>query len=429
MRRLRRQAILGLLSPLVCSALLATTVYAAMVGPLSTASGPTPFAPGCNGTPQTGINYLNAEVEPRIAVNPTNPNNLIGVWQQDRWSNGGSNSLLAGVSFDGGATWTQVIIPKITRCSGGSDYERASDPWVSFSPNGTAYFHSLSFNDSNTTSAVLVNKSINGGLTWGDPITLIRNTEPTLFNDKESITADPTNSNYVYAVWDRLEFPSGKASATAAEHAVGYKGPTFFARTTDGGLTWEPAREIYRPPAINQTIGNQIVVLPNGTLVLAFDLIYNNKNAHGLRGTNVAVLISTDKGATWSAKPIIVSQLQSVGVVDPDTGAAVRTGDIIPDVSVDPVSGMVYIVWQDSRFNGGQHDDVVFAKSTDGGQTWSAPVRISQVPGVASFTPTVKVAPNGTVGVTYYDFRNNTPDPSTLPTDYWFVSSSNGGAT
>jgi hypothetical protein len=38
-----------------------------------------------------------------------------------------------------------------------------------------------------------------------------------------------------------------------------------------------------------------------------------------------------------------------------------------------------------------------------------------------AFTPSVDVAADGTVSVTYYDFRNNTTDPDTLPTDYWMV--------
>jgi hypothetical protein len=38
-----------------------------------------------------GTNYVNAEVEPWVATNPKNPTNLIGVWQQDRWNNGGAH--------------------------------------------------------------------------------------------------------------------------------------------------------------------------------------------------------------------------------------------------------------------------------------------------------------------------------------------------
>ena len=54
----------------------------------------------------------------------------------------------------------------------------------------------------------------------------------------------------------------------------------------------------------------------------------------------------------------------------------------------------------------------------DGGLTWSNPIKVNASPsGVAAFTPSVDVASDGTVAVTYYDFRNNTPNTSTLPTD------------
>jgi len=260
------------------------------------------------------------------------------------------------------------------------------------------------------------------------PHSLIRDTDANELNDKVAITADPTNKNLAYSVWDRLVFPNERASATAGERFTGYRGPTWFARTKDGGNTWEPARQIYDPGGVNQTLGNQIAVLPNGTLVNVFDLIYNFKNTHKVRGFNVAVMRSTDKGLTWS-KPTIVSKLGTVGVTDPETGQEVRTGDIIPDVAVDRNSGALYLVWQDARFSGGHHDGIAFSKSIDGGRTWSPPKQINQVPPVAAFTATVHVADDGTIGVSYYDFRNNTSDPSTLWTDYWLVHSHDGGAT
>jgi hypothetical protein len=70
--------------------------------------------------------------------------NLVAVWQQDRWSNGGSQGILTGVTFDAGRSWQRVKPPPFSRCAGGNaqnggDYERATDPGVSFSPNGTAY--------------------------------------------------------------------------------------------------------------------------------------------------------------------------------------------------------------------------------------------------------------------------------------------------
>jgi len=67
------------------------------------------------------------------------------------------------------------------------------------------------------------------------------------------------NPNLAYAIWDRLEFPNENAAGQAGEHAIGFRGPTWFARTTNGGASWEPARQIFDPGQVNQTIGNQIV--------------------------------------------------------------------------------------------------------------------------------------------------------------------------
>jgi hypothetical protein len=64
------------------------------------------------------------------------------------------------------------------------------------------------------------------------------------------------------------------------------------------------------------------------------------------------------------------------------------------------------------------------SKSTDGGLTWSAPQKINQTPSPGgAFTPIADVLPDGMVAVTYYDLRNNTPDPSRLDTDYFVVVS------
>jgi hypothetical protein len=118
-------------------------------------------------------------------------------------------------------------------------------------------------------------------------------------------------------------------------------------------------------------------------------------------------------------------------VSDPNTGQAIRTGDIIPEPAIDPTTGQLYIVWQDSRFNGHHFDEVALSTSTNGGSTWSAPIQVNTntPPTGPGFTPMVHVNPDGTVGVTFYDFRNLTTQTTTLPTDYWFVKSTNHGAS
>ena len=377
-------------------------------------SGPSPFSPSCAPAFPGETNYFNAEVEPRVAVDPLNAKHIVGVWQQDRWAFGGALGLLAGVSWDGGKTWTRSMAA-FDRCAGGTtdnggDYERASDPWVTFAANGDVYQISISFDATRATNSVLVSKSTDGGEQWSNPTTLIVDNGFTFFNDKESITGDPHDAQSVYAVWDRSFFPP------AGFRDKAFRGPIMFSRTTDGGQTWEKARAIYDPGRVASTISNQVAVLPNGDLLDMFARFFPNG------ALEVDVIRSTDRGVTWSA-PVTVGQLQTVSVFDPDTGAPIRTGDIVPDINVDPQSGKVYVVWQDGRFSEFAHDDIVLSVSSDGGLTWSAPIKINQTPiSVPAFTASVSVASDGTVAVTYYDFRGNTPDPNTLFTDYWIVT-------
>ena len=147
---------------------------------LATVSGPSPYA-GCSNAGQPGTNFLNAEVEPFVAVNPATVGtanvNVIGVWQQDRWNNGGAHGLVAGFSFDGGATWGETTLP-FSSCAPnaildpftGAPYDRASDPWVSIGPDGTAYAVGLlatnnTISGNNDTGVAAVTSS-DGGKIW-----------------------------------------------------------------------------------------------------------------------------------------------------------------------------------------------------------------------------------------------------------------------
>jgi Repeat of unknown function (DUF5648) len=381
-----------------------------------------PFAEGCDQPrqPDVGIAYRGAEVEPQIAIDPRDPSHLIGVWQQDRWSDGGARGLRTGYSFDAGLTWT-IAQAAFTHCTGGNaanggDYPRASDPWVSIGSDGIAYQIAIAFNGATfapgSSSAVVASRSTDGGRTWSTSSALILDGS-TMFNDKESITADPSLAATAYATWDRLE-QNG--------HGVSY-----FSRTTNGGVTWEDPRAIYDPGNRNQTLNNQIVVVPaaggNGTLLdffTEFDVGQNNFITHHL-----ALVRSTDHGETWSA-PVNVSDLRAVGTFDPQDGTrALRDAANLGAFASGP-GGTLVAVWQDARFSGGARDGIAFSRSTDGGSTWSAPVQINRVPATQALLPAVTIAADGTIGVLYYDMRNDTADAATLLLDVWLATSDDG---
>jgi hypothetical protein len=111
------------------------------VGPNVKVSGTSPFA-ACtadNVAAQTGTNYPNSEVEPWIAVSSVDRSgdgaaDVVGAYQQDRWSDGGARGIVASVLHAG--TWRQVVIPGVSRCSGGA-FNRATDPWVAIAPTAT----------------------------------------------------------------------------------------------------------------------------------------------------------------------------------------------------------------------------------------------------------------------------------------------------
>ncbi len=421
-------------------ALLAALAYGRVAGAdaLVRVSGATPFTACSVDDPsrQPGTVYPASEVEPRLAVNPRNPKNIVGAFQQDRWSNGGARGIVVAASFDGGASWRQTVVPKLAKCSGGP-HARTSDPWVSFAPNGDVYLAALSlavddreprelheFQPPSTDAlpaadnAILVSKSTDGGLSWGDPVALIDEGAGPL-NDKESVTADATepSGRLVYVVWDRLE--SLTESTT--------RGPVMFSRTTDGGARWEPARAIYDPGANSSTVGAQLVVLPSGTLLVfftEFSAVPGPGNSFRYR-VYLSVVMSTDKGQTWgSARRAFAIGVPRVD--DPDVPRSVRHGGALVDVAGDPRNGILYAVVTARDAQGGT--SILLSTSTDAGATWwngsSGRPFINRTPiaGVngQAFTPTVQVNARGTVGVTYYDFRANDAGPGTL-TDYWLV--------
>jgi len=238
-------------------------------------------------------------------------------------------------------------------------------------------------------------------------------------------------------VWDQLVGPVDNP-AVLAHNFSSFTGPTYFAKTTNGGVSWSPSRIIVPMRQRQQSIANVIVVAPSGTLYDFFTLITatgpnSGPNSTAPHGFAIAFIKSTDGGDNWTS-PQIVQEMDTLTVRDPNTGAPLRTADFDAAPAVDPVTGQLYLVWQDARDTAGKNHKggwvrLLETTSTNGGDTWSDPVVVSDSPdGLSAFNPAIAVASNGRVALTYYDFRTLAPDnTTTLPTDIWFKSAPRGG--
>jgi hypothetical protein len=386
----------------------------AKVGPLVPISGASPFSGDCG---VSGSPYRSAEVEPQLAVDPNKPRRLVAAWQQDRLPTGGALSNVTASSKNGGRSWRQQLVPGVSGCTGG-DYEWASDPWLAFGPEGTAYLASLPGGGLLGAPAMIVNRSTNGGRSWSEPIFADRRNDVVAFNDKETVTADPFRSGDAYMVWitNRLvPTPTGPL----------FTNDLYFTRTVDDGRTWSAPAPIYEGTLSLGPGTSEVLVTGRRRLVCIFSVVEltNGETKEGGRIEFVAIR-SQDGGRTWSS-PTHVGETHAISLADPETNTNIRTGRSIFSAEAGPGGGgrRAYVTWLDRLSP--RSSRVLMASSKDG-QLWSKP-RVVSAGATIPFTPDLAIARNGTVGVRFYDLRNDVPGDAALTTDSWFRHSHDRG--
>jgi hypothetical protein len=403
--RIRRIGLLATVMVVAGSPAAATAGPAHQTVQPRVVSGPSPFAAGCPGAALDDTHVAGDEIEPAITVNPADPRNIVATWQQDLGVT--ARSDLIGSSADGGRTWKRSTIPGLTVCTGGTA-DSASDPWLAAGPDGTIYFLGIVLNLDgdlvNPPSSIVASRSRDGGRTWARPTTVAPFTP---VNDTAMIAANPTRAGTAYAVWANWDhtytFPM---SATVS-----------FARTTDGGRTWSPPVVVDRPGPTSVDQAPRLVVLPDGTLLTVFargDLAAGIGSLHATR--------SVDEGRTW--QPAVTAASQPLPqFIDPETGDEYPQPGF-PSAAVGP-DGTVYIASEhDTSVTSGA---IAVTRSRDGGRTWTS----TTVSGISAFAflPSIAVDASGSVGVTWYDLRNDRPGDAALTADAWFASSDDRGRT
>jgi len=188
-------------------------------------------------------------------------------------------------------------------------------------------------------------------------------------------------------------------------------------RSTDDGKTWTRVGD----PIVGQgsTTGDSTFNNDQGELEadpttgILYD-VYAAGQASIQKGTNanfnqVFVSRSRDGGQTWTASLVFSAPLNTA------------LNNVFPAIAVDPANGDVYATWSDAH-------TVSVAKSTDQGQTWSAPQVVSSGGATTAVFPAI-AARHGVVDLSYYGSTASSIKDSTAVWNVFLAQSTNAGAS
>jgi hypothetical protein len=340
------------------------------------------------------ISTTDSPNEPSIIINPKNTNQLYG----------GANIASYYYSDDAGFTWEEGIISSEQNGVWG-------DPVMLCDTAGAFFFFHLSNPPvGNWIDRIVCQKAETLGGAWNDGSFMGLN--GTKAQDKHWAAVDWKNNN-IYVTWTQFD----QYGTSNPE----YFSNIMFSRSTDGGLSWAPALQINKVSGDcvdedNTTEGAVPCVGPDGQIYVSWagpaGLVFDR---------------SYDQGDTWLEEDIFVSDIP--GGWDYAIPGIYRANGLPVtscDTSNGPYRGTIYINWTDQR-NGGDDTDVWLVKSTDGGNTWSQPIRVNDDPaGKQQFFTWMAIdQTNGYLYFVFYDRRNY----DNTNTDVYMARSTDGGAT
>jgi hypothetical protein len=317
--------------------------------------------------------------ETAVAVNPTNPNNIVVTSNLDSFQ-----GLFKAYSLDGGLTWTSEII-----ANGDGLGHSCCDSSLAFDSFGNLFLTYLQYVGADLPVAI----STDEGATFQllDRI-LPRSLGPALAGrSRVSIPDQPTIATGPGSVW--VTFTGGTAieAAGAAVTGLGEVGP------------------FDRPEVAAGPGGHfgDVAVGPSGQVMVVYQTpsgqgpskIISDLDPDGLgpEGFDRALRVAVTNVGDYDAIPAVARV-----TIDAETGLAW-------DLSSGLHDGRVYLLWTQERQDESDDTNVLVQNSDDDGATWTDPVRVNDDPGVNSqFDPKIALdQTTGNVAVAWYDCRND----------------------
>lgn len=372
------------------------------------------------------VNTITEETDPlpvqnesSIAVNPTNPLNLIASAVDYR----DGSSTWAYHSTDGGVTWENTNLGKAR-----TGWTSTNDPSVCFDHEGRGYLCYGGFSrDTNAQfgeNGVFVSITTNGGTTWNPKhIPVIthtgQQTVDSSFEDKYYIHVDTGSASpfrsRLYIPWKRVV---NRDSST--QIVISF--------STDRGLTWSvPVNvgERLANTSDDPTFGQSFPLArtsPDGSV----HVVWNSGTENSIRHAR-----SSDGGASWT-EPVIIQTYKPFGEkievanqINSRVKGVVRA-EAYPTLVIDNTGGLrngwFYLCWAADNY-----PNVYFSRSTDNGDSWSLPQIVHSDTANDQFWPWVALDPtNGDLAVMYFDSRD---DADNSLVNCYVSYSSDGGYT
>lgn len=332
----------------------------------------------------------NPQSENSIAISEVNPLNLFV----------SANMPLTQSYFfssNGGANWFGSE-------NDPNNYTNYGDPVALFDRAGNAYWVALG-----SPGGIILAKTTNLGAAWGP-----------------KLIAEPLTSNSVdkeHAMTDQSGVYPNNIYVAFTDFAIPGNTPITFKRSIDGGVNWGSRMDLAIPGMFEQGVNIQTGL--NGEVYV----IWANYNNGSLPESGIGFAKSTDGGATFNtpATAFAISGIRLSNGAQSDFGGT-RVSSF-PSMGVDrstgPRRGTIYIVYPD-RSTGDA--DIYVNKSTDGGATWGAKIRVNGEPvgnGKQQWMSSCAVdASNGALNISY-----SSMDSTGFLTSRYLATSLDGGAT
>jgi hypothetical protein len=366
------------------------------------------------------------EAEDAIAVNPTNPDNIVAMSVLP----GPSLGIFEGVSFDGGQTWTRQILGDdddlgIICCDQQLAWDEFGNLWM-------VYLESASPN-------VPIALSTDGGLTFTKVVDIV----PT----KPKGSRSPKNSGSKGNGFKE----KGTSSADQPSISVG-AGSVWVSYTTYPAVVVQAAGapvtglgqfgSFSEPESVPTSAGRgnfgDTAVGPDGQLMVTYQ-----DTTNGQGGSHLYTALDPDGlGTEGFDNPVFLAHSR-VGGFDYIAAQPDRSVDAEANLGWDRSggshSGRVYVIWTQEVKNESDDMDILFQYSDDDGATWSPAVRLNDdSTNNSQFNPAIAVdQATGFVGVSWYDARNDLGQGGEGDTDgvanddvqIWATYSTDGGVT